>query len=137
MNPLTDNLTTHPVSSPKNIPSLTRQDEEKLTMIMRQVEHGSFDKMTPENINQVLKRRETVDKYIHEEQMQEHERYKINQKNMLIQLFCIVGFSTFVILLVAIVSKDLIKEIVILLAGLVGGFGLGKSSNYYLKTEKE
>ena len=47
--------------------------------IMRQIESSSFDKMDGAHITEVLAQRRQVREYIHEENMQEHERYKFSK----------------------------------------------------------
>ncbi|MEK7592867.1 MAG: hypothetical protein AAB508_05775 [Patescibacteria group bacterium] len=108
-------------------PKIERADEEKFMAIMRQIESSSFDKMDGAHITEVLAQRRQVREYIHEENMQEHERYKILQKNGLIQLIIIILFALIILSMVAIVDKSYFPQAITLIIGFLGGFGVGKS----------
>ncbi|MBI5613570.1 hypothetical protein HY947_01475 [Candidatus Gottesmanbacteria bacterium] len=108
-------------------PKIEREDEEKLMAIMRQIESSSFDKMDSEHITEVLAQRRQVREYIHEENMQEHERFKILQKNGLVHLIIIILFALIILLMVVFVDKSYFPQAITLIIGFLGGFGVGKS----------
>lgn len=113
--------------TPKTIPLITTQDEEKLTMIMKQIERGSFENMDATQITEVLSQKRQVNEYIHEENMQEHERFKILQRNAIVQWGVIVVFALIIFLVVAVVDKSYMPQALTLIIGFIGGFGIGKT----------
>lgn len=108
-------------------PSMSEQEEEKLTMIMRQIERGSYQNMDASHITEVLSQKRQVNDYIHEENMQEHQRFKMLQINSLIQLGILLSFAILVLGLVAFVDKTYLPQALTLIIGFVGGFGVGKT----------
>ncbi|PIZ64697.1 hypothetical protein CO051_05940 [Candidatus Roizmanbacteria bacterium CG_4_9_14_0_2_um_filter_39_13] len=80
--------------------SIFTENEEKLALVFREIERGNNDKMSESHISEVLSQRRETHKYIHEERMQSHERFKIGQRNNLIKWGGIIGFVVFILLLV-------------------------------------
>ncbi|MBU3978926.1 hypothetical protein KJ980_07040 [Patescibacteria group bacterium] len=108
-------------------PQISHVEEEKFMAIMRQIGDNSLNNLSPENIKEVINQRGKIADYIHEENMQEHERFKILQKNSLIQLGVLLTFAVIVLLLVAFINKDYMPQAITLIIGFVGGFGVGKT----------
>lgn len=74
------------LSSTQKPPHITHVEEEKFMAIMRQIGDDSLNNLSEGNITEVINQRKKIAEYIHEENMQEHERFKIIQQNSLIQL---------------------------------------------------
>ena len=108
------------------LPALT-EEERKFAMIIRDIGKGDSDKMTEAHITEVQSQRKEIIGYIHEENMQSHERYKIEQSNTLIKLGGIIAFAVFILVLVALRMPNYLPQTLTLVVGFVGGFGLGKS----------
>lgn len=114
-------------SSSKSRP-VHSENEESLSFIFREIEHGTSEKMTEEHIGEVLSQRRKVHEYIHKENMQFHERYKIDQANSLWKMLIVIVFAIFMLVLVAVIMPEYLPEALALVVGFVGGFGIGKSA---------
>lgn len=114
----------NPNQKPTKISSV---EEEKFMAIMKQVEGASISNLSEGHITEVLSLRRKIGEYIHNENMQEHERFKIIQTNSLIQLCILLGFAIIVLALVSYVDKNYLPQAITLIIGFVGGFGLGKT----------
>lgn len=108
-------------------PKISHVEEEKFMAIMRQISDASLDNLSGDHITEVINQRGKIADYIHEENMQEHERFKLVQKNSLIQLGCLLGFAVVILILIAFVNKDYLPQALTLIIGFIGGFGVGKT----------
>lgn len=108
-------------------PKISHVEEEKFMAIMRQIGDNSLNNLSSENMTEVIKQRGKIADYIHEENMQEHQKFKIIQRNSLIQLGGLLGFAVIVIGLVGFVDRSYLPQALTLIIGFVGGFGVGKT----------
>lgn len=122
-------------SSSKTIPRIAKHEEEKFMAFIKQVEIGSYDKLDASHITEVLAQRKQVNEFIHEENMQEHERFKIIQRDSLAQLIVVIAFALIILVMVAIVDKNYLPEALSLVVGFIGGFGVGKTFKEYSRKE--
>lgn len=83
--------------------------------------------MTGEHITEVISQRGKIADYIHEENMQEHERFKMLQTNTLVQLVVLLVFGVIILVLIAFVDKSYLPQALTLIFGFIGGFGLGRT----------
>lgn len=109
------------------LPQISSIEEEKFIAILRQVEGGNLTNLSDEHIDEVLSQRRQINEYTHNENMQEHERFRIRQRNALIQLSLLLVFAIVVLLLVAIIDKSYLPQALTLIIGFVGGYGVGKA----------
>ncbi len=109
------------------LPKISSTEEEKFMAIMNMVGESSLNNLSPENISEVLSQRRKIGEYIHEENMQEHERFKIIQNIGLIQFVLLILFAIVILVLVAVVDKTYLPQALTLIIGFIGGFGIGKS----------
>src|SRR4030042_4670166 len=107
---------------------ISQVEEEKFMAIMRQVGDTNLSNLSGKHITEVLSQRRKIGEYIHTENMQEHERFKILQRNSLIQLGSILLFAIVILGLISVVDKTYLPQALTLIIGFVGGFGVGKSS---------
>lgn len=113
--------------SAENIPQISSIEEEKFIAIMRQIEGNSLTNLSESHITEVLEQRRKIAEYVHSENMQDHERFKISQNNSLIQLGILLLFALIVLGLVAYVDKSYFPQSLTLLFGFISGFGVGKT----------
>lgn len=108
---------------PKKISST---EEEKFMALMRNIDDRSLNNMSEAHITEFLGQRRKIGEYIHEENMQQHERFKIVQKNSLYYFGGSLAFVTIVLIIVAVIDKTLILEVFKYLVVFLGGIGIGK-----------
>lgn len=94
--------------------------EQLLAVAMQELEESSSN-FTPEQWDKIIEQRGEVYRYIHEDKKGDRGLY-------LIMYICAVIFAVFVVGIVAWRRPDFIQEVIALLVGLVGGFGLGRST---------
>ena len=105
---------------------LFTENEKKLALVFREIERGDSDKMNEDHISEVLSQRRKVHEYIHEENMQFHERFKIDHRNNLIKWGGIIGFVVFILLLVVYNMPAYLPEALRIVVAFLGGIGIGK-----------
>ncbi len=108
-------------------PKISSIEEEKFMTIMKQIGDNTFNDLSAKDMTEVINQRGKIVEYVHEENMQEHERFKIIQTSSLIQLGALLGFAIIVLCLVAFVDKAYLPQALTLIIGFVGGFGVGKT----------
>ena len=116
-----------PQSEKQKPPQISSVEEEKFMAIMRQIGDSSLTNLSEQHISEVLIQRAKISEYIHNENMQEHERFKILQRNSLVELGSLLLFALIVLGLVAFTDKSYMPQALTLIIGFIGGFGLGKT----------
>lgn len=115
---------------------ISKTEEEKFTMMLRQIEGSSFDSLSEEHVSEVLRQRSEVNGFIHSERMQVHERFKVRQANNRVYIVGGFIFSLVVIGVVVYTDKSYLPSVLSLIFGFSGGFGLGKTSGRSSETEE-
>lgn len=110
----------------KNRAPIFSESEKKLAIAFREIERVQNDNMNENHISEVLSQRRTVHQYIHEENMQFHERFKIDHRNNLIKWGGIIAFVVFILLLVTFTMKEYLPEALGIVVAFLGGIGIGK-----------
>ncbi|MBI2454019.1 MAG: hypothetical protein HYV54_00360 [Parcubacteria group bacterium] len=97
-----------------------------LQVLLQKVMGGDNFTPTAKQFDEILNQRKTVHGYIHEERMQEHDKFKINSKNDRFYLVIILIFVLLMSAGVLIFKPDFFTEVLSALLGFAGGFGVGK-----------
>src|SRR5436190_11606777 len=98
-------------------PKISSIEEEKFMTIMKQIGDNTFNDLSAKDMTEVINQRGKIVEYVHEENMQEHERFKIIQTSSLIQLGALLGFAIIVLCLVAFVDKAYLPQALTLIIG--------------------
>ena len=100
---------------------LPARREQLLAVAIRELEESSSN-FTSEQWDKIIEQRGDVYRYIHEDK-------KDDRGIFLVMYVGAVVFAVFVISVVAWRRPDYIQEVIAVLVGLVGGFGLGRSTS--------
>jgi hypothetical protein len=116
-------------SSDKDVHDSDTPFEHRLTMLFQKIA-GNDGLMTEAHVDEYLSQRREVHKYIHEEQMQEHERFKISSQDHRFYFAIATAFVVLIAGAVLFFQPDLFSEVLFALLGFLGGFGLGKNPRF-------
>lgn len=113
------------ISNNKNESSLSQMDEEKLTMIMSQIENRVPGELSEKHLDSYFEQRGKVHQFIHEENMAAIGiKNKDRDYQLYITLGVIVSFIV-VILIVAITYREILKDIFGYIFAFLGGSAVG------------
>ena len=104
------------------------EEEHQLQVLLQKVIGEDNLNLSERQIDEILAQRKEVNKYIYDERMQRHDRFKISEKNKLHYFY---GSSVLVVLIagaVLVYHPEYFKEVLALLFGFAGGFGVGRNT---------
>lgn len=102
------------------------ESNQTLQLLLEKVMGGESFTPTSQQFDEILAQRKTVHSYIHEERMQEHDRFKIQSKDGKYQLTVLLVFVLLLAIIVLIWQPDYFTQVLFALLGFAGGFGVGK-----------
>ncbi len=110
--------------SPEKIPSSsTITKEEKLTLLFEKIV-GSDLNLSEDQINSIIDERKQVHKYIHDERMQKHERFKMLTKERKLYFLVTIGFILILGSFILFRAPELFEKFLMIGVGIFGGLGI-------------
>ncbi len=115
---------TNPPSPEKNIghATITRK-EEKLSLLFEKIVGSDFN-LNENQIDSIIEERKQVHKYIHEERMQKHDRFKMLTKERRLYFLVTIGFILILGGFILFRAPELFEKFLMIGVGIFGGLGI-------------
>lgn|SRR3989338_2105422 len=113
----------HP-SPEKNISHTTiTTKEEKLSLLFEKIVGSDFN-LNENQIDSIIEERKQVHKYIHEERMQKHDRFKMLTKERRLYFLVTIGFILILGGFILFRAPELFEKFLMIGVGIFGGLGI-------------
>lgn len=126
---------TKKVAATPPVQKVSEEKQRELLMMMQHINDDNGVDFTENQVDKILEQKGKVFDYIHEERMQEHERYKIQSRDGRFYFGWVLVF--FVLLLGTVIFRvpEYTSQVLSGVFGLLSGLGIGTSIGYKLKKE--
>lgn len=115
--------TNHP-SPEKNISHTTiTTKEEKLSLLFEKIVGSDFN-LNENQIDSIIEERRQVHKYIYEERMQKHDRFKMLTKERRLYFLVTIGFILILGGFILFRAPELFEKFLMIGVGIFGGLGI-------------
>lgn len=105
---------------------IKEESTQTLQVLMQKVMGGDNFAPTSQQFDEILAQRKVVHSYIHEERMQDHEKFKISSSDSKYYVTLILVFVIIICSFVLFLKPDYFTQVLSALLGFAGGFGVGK-----------
>ncbi|HUD04055.1 MAG TPA: hypothetical protein VMR73_01000 [Candidatus Paceibacterota bacterium] len=114
-------------TAPTGIPKIKEESTQTVQLLMQKIIGEGGITPTSQQFDEILAQRKTVYGYIHDERMQDHEKFKISSKDNKFTLVVVLLFILIISGGVLIWRPDYFTQVISALLGFAGGFGFGRS----------